>query len=392
MDPSIYATKRYNSFLKPKPVFDSETMLPPSAPTSSKYLKVSKINEVYSSEEDNQKHLTQYVQKELYDEIVSKVITNDQENVLSYGFDIFEFFDPKTNLFMLFANVDAVYKLTGFYGGLVKQRIENPNFTYFIMNDEFMDLTRYMQFRVANSKGIVYNTNPFIDELDDILEDISTTYLTLIKENKNKSILQNQNKIMSLFDYVNLDEGVDLVLGVTRSALDIRVENRKQFQYYTSIILLQYLIMTLKTCKKDGNFMGVIYDTTSELSGDIIYLYSQCFESVYLMKPMASYPVDGEKVLIALTRKKDEIIQPYLSRLEEITLSSNKEKLQRLLSPSSIPSSFKEYLTKLNNEFFQNEKVMWEKIETQSIHKDIYVFDPKIYDTFNKTQYIWSLY
>jgi hypothetical protein len=409
MDPTFYGLRLYNSFERPKPIFDSETMLPPSFSVDvDDLLPINNIQlERISSP---------------HERIERKYISSTSST--SYTSSISLLIRERSRYDIVLSNVDAIYKLTGFYGGLVKPRIETPEFTFLIMNDPSFEMTKYLQYRLTNPKGIVYETVGNEEDINNALDSVSTTYLTPIINYQEESYFSFLNefeaKVMPVFKTTMLGEGVEFVVSgppkIIKDLIPREDIHADYLQYLSCFYLLQQLVVCLKTCNKGGNYMAIIYGSTSEFMAETIYLVAQCFESIQILKPLSTNPYAKERILIGLSRKSNEIIVPYQNKIEHILrqnnlLSSisirsetnnplwvegiNKSSqgedvskyfsIQHVLKSKKLPKSFQKFLTKTNNDIQQYQKDYEKDIlkENNYMRKSINKDEKLLWSTYN---------
>jgi hypothetical protein len=406
MDPTIYACEQYNSFLQPKPMYDSERMLPEAYRRDpSEAVSIEKTSLTF---EPFQTLLRpKYVDVDSFDSLLMTESISGASMVRN-GFTEHvpdALYLPSTpfkgRMSLLLANVDAIYKLTGFFGGLAKPRIEDLDFTFLILDDLFFEWSRYLQYRLERAKGFVYLRSSYFEQEEDQMKDLDqnlgyilTTYLTL------ESSDQDTSDLVALVRKVMLGEGVELVCAQQAPQILSLPSHRTLREVAFVPILLQRIRIALETCKHEGNFMTVVYDTTTEISAQVLYLLSQCFESIQFLKALSNDAISGEKVLVALTRRSDEDIAPYLNLLKRVTTEhSPTDEVLRSLHPSSkvswihsildgVPSSFQAFLTEQNNLLLEQEMEIVSTITPES--KEIEAYSPLRYN-FQKASLVWSL-
>jgi hypothetical protein len=328
MDPSFYGLRFYNSFERPKPIYDSETMLPPSFSLDVEdLLPINNIEFFIHDKSKKSKEAEIMNHQYIRQDVVESV--QKEDNIIE-----------STNYRILLSNIDAIYKLTGFYGGLIKEQIETPEFTFLALHDSSFEMTQYLQFRLTNPKGIVYVADEDEETLNESLEKVTTTYLTPIIDYTSTNILSFlsavENKVYPVFKPVMLERGVDLVVACPPKIIleeqkrlyTNKKDNSDYLQYLSFFYLLQQLIICLKTCNPNGNFVTILFGSTLDVMAEAIYLVAQCFDSIQIVKPLSSNfstanDLSSERVLVALGRRSDEIVQPYQKKIENLLRQYN---------------------------------------------------------------------
>ncbi len=74
--------------------------------------------------------------------------------------------------------------------------------------------------------------------------------------------------------------------------------NYKRQEYLSSHLILLECHIGLLSLKAGGNLVVKVFDTFSRFMGDLIYLVSQCFSRVCLLKPCSSRPANSERYLV----------------------------------------------------------------------------------------------
>ena len=116
-------------------------------------------------------------------------------------------------------------------------------------------------------------------------------------------------------------------------------------------LLFAQIMAAVKIQSKGGNFVCKFYETFSETSVKLIYLLTQLYDKIYLVKPLTSRPSNSEKYAVCLgfkfTDKNTETDKQYVSIYKNISnihdiLHKNKTlNISKLWDSLQVPESFK---------------------------------------------------
>lgn len=232
------------------------------------------------------------------------------------------------------ANVDALYKLTGHYTGLMDEKIRDNTFTYVGLCEGPGGFIEYLQYRSPEARGhgisLMGDQGTFkwnYDKLDMIKLDLD--YKGRVRGN----ILLEWRDFC---DYVLVSTGqVSLVTGDGGVGIkdDAQYEMEEQLNapvIFTEVLMALILLRgketpELKTLsvppplpKRGGSFFLKIYDAASGLMGDLIYVLTRCFSKVSIIKPVTSRPANSERYLVCQDRHSNPVVDKWISLLEKV--------------------------------------------------------------------------
>lgn len=244
------------------------------------------------------------------------------------------------------ANIDALYKLTEHIGAYM-------NYTT-PLQFKFADLaggpgafTQYIQWRRDEAMG--YGMTLKGDKPG--VPDWNITYLDphrflIYYGDDGSGNLYTQWR--SLVDRIMREQplGLDLVTG--DAAFDIEAERafRKQ-EFLVSRLILVQLLTALKILRIGGNLVIKVFDTVTELTAQILWIASLCFEKITLLKPISSRPANSEKYLICQGKRKNT--EKYELILEQANGSYNQDEVVISLIDHPLPNDFTQWLTSVND-------------------------------------------
>lgn len=132
------------------------------------------------------------------------------------------------------------------------------------------------------------------------------------------------------------------------------------------LILIECLL-ALKLLMKDGAFVCKMFSTHNLVSGQLLYLMSQCFDRITLFKPISSRPANEEQYLVCegFRNNADQYL-PILEaaglaikRIAESKYDEGKDRIVRLFTEET-PSAFNEWLYRQNHRNIERQLIMAE--------------------------------
>lgn len=157
--------------------------------------------------------------------------------------------------------------------------------------------------------------------------------------------------------------------------------------------------------KRRGNLVVKTMDLVTEGTGQILEMFSKCYELMYVMKPVTSRPTNEERYVIFSDRKDDNIVDLVLNRTRPILRALNKAAqkgkvsyITQLRNPGSIIPGFRLWLMWINNRILEGEteatSILVEGLKTKDPEK---YFDELLkkgnvnsYD-INKALIVWNI-
>lgn len=156
----------------------------------------------------------------------------------------------------------------------------------------------------------------------------------------------------NMFDVITADGGFD-------EGNDF---NHKEQLHY--ILFLTEIFYAISFQNQGGNFLLKTFDLFTETSIHLLWLLTNVYEDVYICKPNTSRPTNSERYIVcknfSLDERKRQIIVDFvkstLVKLNDIKLNNDRTNhfiLFTLFKPNSLPESFIERLSFINNELLK---------------------------------------
>ena len=184
------------------------------------------------------------------------------------------------NIFNLFENINSPIKsfhLAEGPGGFIEAFVymrNNPNDTYYGMTLQSDDINvpswKKSKYFLQNNKNVIIENG--ITETGDLMSKANLLYCL--------------DKYNNSIDFVTGDGGFDFSL-----------DFNKQEQLCINLIFSQ-ICFALAIQKKGGTFILKIFDIFTQASLDLLYLLSNVYEKVYIIKPNTSRTANSEKYLV----------------------------------------------------------------------------------------------
>ena len=237
------------------------------------------------------------------------------------------------------ANIDAVLDITGHKGGfLAKQTI--GRFSFCDVAGAPGAWTQYIQFRRPETTGYGISLKSGIDwkrkEID--MDRFNITY----GQDGTGDIYTNAIWFSKFVKEVEVN-GVDFVGG--DGGFSVEGQEREQEYLMTRLILSEVLIGLL--CLKIGGTLVVkVYDTVSKFMADLLFITANCFENIWLFKPISSRPANSERYLVAKGLRGN--IQEYTALLTEVYLKYQESDKMVTQIVEELPDNFTSWLTNIN--------------------------------------------
>lgn len=157
------------------------------------------------------------------------------------------------------------------------------------------------------------------------------TYSTQVAggyKNKDNGDLTNP-KTISLFGGQITSKGEKADLVTADGGFDWENENTQEQEAFR--LIFAQILTALKIQNKGGNFICKFYETCTDSSVKLLYLLSQMYTNVYLVKPLTSRLSNSEKYAVCLGFKFNETDDKYKSIVTKLTnihtlLHVNKDK------------------------------------------------------------------
>lgn len=198
---------------------------------------------------------------------------------------------------------------------------------------------------------------------------------------KNISVIDIPEKVDSSKLYTHLMtkmkpfKNVDLVIGGDNAEwkYDIRLEQNMLHSFVFQIVC------ALNTLSDNGNFVCRIFETFTPIMNKLLYILSQCFDEIYITKPLMSHASTSEKFIVC---KKVNRSQKYSEQLIKL-LNKMDEQLDEhwylvdVYSSLNIPNDFHikmvaSNMTLMNKQIIHMNKILT-FINSQNYFGDIYI-------------------
>lgn len=243
-------------------------------------------------------------------------------------------------------NIDAIYKLTG--DNISWDNLHNyENFTFCDIAAGPGGFTHYIQWRCPNSYGygITLKEPTFLDWKGKYID--FKRFDKYYGNDKTGDLYKHWGNFINHV-LKNEPEGVNLVMGDGGFDLEGDVNLMPHQEFLSSRLLAAQIIVGIKATKIGGNFIVKIFDSVTELSGQLIYLLSLCFEKIIPFKASSSRPANSERYLICLTRLSN-INTSYTIISSMLNDYTDDIYLDSCIDKNLIPNDFNEWLTYWNN-------------------------------------------
>lgn len=166
------------------------------------------------------------------------------------------------------------------------------------------------------------------------------------------------SNVTSFIDSVNgsnQPSGVDLVVGDCDSSQpDYSLELEKLQYTYT----IAQAVIALRLLKQGGNFIFKVYDVTTPLSAELLFLISACFERMAIVRSPMSRQTNSERYVVCnrlLSTDTQWLSEHLLAALAKI--HAGRMKLSHLVSWTRVSAerTFMEPLFKFNSQLAQTQ-------------------------------------
>jgi len=251
------------------------------------------------------------------------------------------------------ANIDALYKLTNHLGAFM--HLSTPGaFKFCDLAGAPGAFTQYIQWRRDEAMGYgitLKSKDPNVPDWNTKQLDIHR-FLPYYGESGTGNLYFEWKNFVSR---VRQDQvlGVDLV--TADGGFDVETDRAFDRQEFLSFRLIMVQLLTgLKLLKEGGNFVVKVFDTVTELSAQLLYIASLCFDKITLFKPITSRPANAEKYLICQGKRKGT--EKYELLLEQANLVYNDDELLVNLIKGPLPKDFVVWLVEMNDRLMANQR------------------------------------
>lgn len=225
-----------------------------------------------------------------------------QEPMIIFGF----------NLFIL-KNKDKL--------NILKNLPESQQIIHYIFNEYEYDLPSkknesidfaFQKKYSVDTDYIFYNIWEIIDELN-----LKKNSFDIASNNKSallafKTFRNNKDKYIS-FDDLKLTKKVDILICID----EVSFINKNYQEQEISSLLLEYVLLSLKSLNEDGILVLRLYDTYTKFTIKLIQILSNFFDKTYFIKPLTSSYANSDKFFVAQGFKK------YTENLDKLLIKKN---------------------------------------------------------------------
>ena len=280
------------------------------------------------------------------------------------------------------ANIDALYKLTYHIGAFMHLSTPGP-FKFCDLAGAPGAFTQYIQWRRPEAIGYgitLKSTKPDVPDWN-LKQLDQTRFFPYYGESGTGNLYFEWRNFVNR---VRSDQGLGVDLVTADGGFDIETERAFARQEFLSFRLIMVQLLTaLKLLKLGGNFVMKVFDTVTELSAQLLYIASLCFDRITLFKPIASRPANAEKYLICESKKKGT--ERYELVLEQANAAYNdQENIVNLIT--GVPEDFANWLADINDALIGNQEqaIKWifdslegssPEISTVDLHKALIVWN-----------------
>jgi hypothetical protein len=142
---------------------------------------------------------------------------------------------------------------------------------------------------------------------------------------------------------------LNLVCGTARPSTSTP-EEYATLEQRSMPILLQSLKVALAVLSKDGVFVLRLFGVEEEISIQVLYLITTCFDTIHLSKPMSVNPLEPDWYVVA-RRLQNSNLNAVLSIIEGAvhnTIQTNNIP-SAILSPDAVPTTFRQRLQEVSS-------------------------------------------
>lgn len=243
------------------------------------------------------------------------------------------------------ANIDAVYKVlhTEF---TFDNQTSNKDYTFCDVAAGPGGFTQYVQYRYPNAVG--YGMTLRSPSLDWSTKFLDMKRFTAFYGPDNTGNLYTNWDTFTDFvlphgpvDLVMADGGFDLEDNADKTLI-----HRQEF--LSSRLLLTQALIGVAVTKMNGNFVLKVFDTVTTFSAHVLFILSQCFETIRIFKPLSSRPANSERYVICMNRHR--AVDAYLNIFKQAARTYTDDRYLSTLFSEALPLDFVQWLTYYNND------------------------------------------
>lgn len=312
-----------------------------------------------------------YISKSIYDENsnikgkLSTILPGELNNIRKITDPYFSLFNgPFMNRDgLMLANIDALYKLSGHFNGLLVEQIDNDRFTFATIDDKEGGMVQYIQWRNPLSRG--HGITEIRKDGKSITE---YQYLNMNRfdasyDGKNKGSVIDEWELFT--KYVLLNTGL-LELVVANG--EVESDHQSKEMANTRLFLVEILSSLIMVrgreslnpldvkVRKGGSCVIRIFDTMTKMSAQLIYVLTRCFYKVQFIKPVTLNPDDSTKYIICLDKHDDVSVSKWIVILKQlVSMYDSPSETRHISSFIEIDDDFATWLTDQNDLLMNDE-------------------------------------
>lgn len=287
------------------------------------------------------------------------------------------------------ANMDAVYKFTGFNGSIIDPEVPDCREIF-----NFVDIaagpggfTQYLQYRRPAAVGIGMTLNSFKRNgtLDWRVRDLDLTRFTILNGPDGTGNLYTGWQEVVNTAANKFAVGADLV--TADGGFDVDDPHKIYYQeFLSSRLILFEILVALKVLKEGGNFVLKIFASVDKITADLLFALASSFDSITIFKPITSRIANAERYVICQGRRNSPLSIKMVEKLEAIgKLYTNESYITSFIQ--NLPFPFLQWLDTQN--------AITLKRETRAVNDSLQVLagypPPPIDYNFDRLLLIWSI-
>jgi cap1 methyltransferase len=246
------------------------------------------------------------------------------------------------------ANIDAVFNVTGHDSGMVVMQVPGK-FTFCDIAAGPGAFTQYIQYRRPDAYGWGITLKGPLDwKLGPNAVD-PTRFETVYgpRPTDNGDLYQHW-KFFSDFVRQTQVDGVDLVTG--DGGFDVDTPEGYERQEFLSMrLLLCQILVAISVLRTGGSFVCKVFDTATEMSGQLVYLLSLCFDAVVFFKPASSRPANAERYIVAKGCRPLQDRRVVIDLLDQVNRAyDGNRNVLSIFPTASLPETFVYWLATSN--------------------------------------------
>lgn len=245
------------------------------------------------------------------------------------------------------ANIDAVHHVTDELFTFDDKQT-SKDFTFCDVAAGPGGFTQYLQYRFPNAIG--YGMTIRSENLDWSTRFLDMTRFTPFYGPDNTGNLYTNWEPFIQYVLKEQPLGVDLVTG--DGGFDLEDTEDKTLlhsqEYLSSRLLLTQILIGIACTKIGGNFVVKVFDTVTNISAQLLFILSQCFDEILVFKPVSSRPANAERYVIC--RRRKENVRKYYDLLATAARTYKSDEYLTTLFIEALPDPFVNWLTKANEQ------------------------------------------